>query len=154
MAGDDVDGDFRVRIEAAVIKRLYCKGEGPCTAIRFDAGGAWDRRRQRRGAIIADVLQARYLAATTCLPASSSTILVPAVLVHTVEFSFSFCPAIFSLSFFFCLKSSFFKSVSLRRKHVEGLSCLFSTCFLARTKMTELLIKTSIVDLKQNLFNS
>lgn len=125
MAGDDVDGDFRVRIEASIIKRLYCKRERPCTAIGSDAGGAWDRRRQRRGAAIADVLQARYLAATTCLPASSSTILVSAVLVHTVEFLFPFCSSIFPISIF----SIFFSLVNLSheplrfftRKHIEDL---------------------------------
>ena len=99
---DGVDADFRIRIEAAIIKRLHSKGEGPCAAVRSDAGGAWDRRRQRRGAAIADVLQARYLAATTCLTAGPSTILVPAVLVHTVEFFPPFLSRdLFHISFFF-----------------------------------------------------
>ena len=106
---DGVDADFRIRIEAAIIKRLHSKGEGPCAAVRSDAGGAWDRRRQRRGAAIADVLQARYLAATTCLTAGPSTILVPAVLVHTVEFFPPFLSRdLFHISFFFFLFCFFF----------------------------------------------
>lgn len=141
MAGDDVDGDFRVRIEASIIKRLYCKRERPCTAIGSDAGGAWDRRRQRRGAAIADVLQARYLAATTCLPASSSTILVSAVLVHTVEFLFPFCSPIFPISilsiFFFSREPQSRVSKILYEKTYRGFACFFSRCFLARTKMMD-----------------
>lgn len=96
MAGDDAVDDFRVRIEAAVIKRLHREGQRPRAAIRPDAAGAWDRRRQRRDAGVADVLQARYLAATARLPAGSSTILLTAVLVHTVDVRF-FCSASFAL---------------------------------------------------------
>lgn len=86
--------DFWIWIEPTIIKWLYRKGERPCAEIRPDTGGAWDRRRQRRGATVADVLQARYLAATACLSTSSSMILTSAVLVHTVEFSL-FCSAVF-----------------------------------------------------------